>query len=150
MRAPRVTLLQVFAGSAAALALLLGALLALFSAATRRSVLHPAALHRQGPAPDPTEHLTFRTAASRDWDGVPIWTDLSYAQSDSALPPARRRVVVSVQKSMVDARGRFAGVVRAGLLTHAIDAISSLRVDDRAASDPHRIFLADPAGHLVT
>ena len=277
MRAPRVTLLQVFAGSAAALALLLGALLALFSAATRRSVLHTAealrasaarridalvreeldgasravhdveqsirlgvadpdlatsvesalfaevvrnprlaevtftraqrdgfdaegepvlgpgrrcqvsvvrtdsgalttrivwpegrgfalqvrerevgaglssaALHRQGPAPDPTEHLTFRTAASRDWDGVPIWTDLSYAQSDSALPPARRRVVVSVQKSMVDAGGRFAGVVRAGLLTHAIDAISSLRVDDRAASDPHRIFLADPAGHLVT
>jgi len=42
MRAPRVTLLQVFAGSAAALALLLGALLALFSAATRRSVLHTA------------------------------------------------------------------------------------------------------------
>ena len=35
-------------------------------------------------------------------------------------------------------------------MTHAIDAISSLRVDDRAASDPHRIFLADPAGHLVT
>ncbi|HKC58455.1 MAG TPA: adenylate/guanylate cyclase domain-containing protein [Myxococcales bacterium] len=277
MRAPRVTLLQVFAGSAAALALLLGALLALFSAATRRSVLHTAealrasaarrieamvreeldgaaravrdveqsirlgvaepdsaasiesalfaevvrnprlaevtftraerdgfdpggepslgpgrrcqvsvvrtdagalvtriiwpdghgfALHvreraegggllsaplrRQGPTPDPTEHLTFRTAASRDWDGVPIWTDLSYAQSDSGLPPARRRVVVSVQKSMVDGHGRFAGVVRAGLLTHAIDAITALRVDDRVANDPHRIFLADPAGHLVT
>jgi len=104
----------------------------------------------RGGAPDPTEHLTFRTAASRDYDGVPIWTDLSYAQSDSALPIARRRVVVSVQKSIADARGRFAGVVRAGLLTHAIDAISTIRVDDRAATDPHRVFLADPAGHLVT
>ncbi len=112
--------------------------------------LSSAAFRPRGAAPDPTEHLTFRTAASRDYDGVPIWTDLSYAQSDSALPVVRRRVVVSVQESIADARGRFAGVVRAGLLTHAIDAISTLRVDDRAASDPHRVFLADPAGHLVT
>src|SRR5712692_2847470 len=112
--------------------------------------LSSAAFRARGAAPDPTEHLTFRTAASRDYDGVPIWTDLSYAQSDSALPVARRRVVVSVQESIADARGRFAGVVRAGLLTHAIDAISTLRVDDRAATDPHRVFLADPAGHLVT
>src|SRR5207245_5502033 len=82
--------------------------------------------------------------------GVPSWTDLSYAQSASALPVSRRRVVVSVQKSIMDARGRFSGVARAGLLTHAIDAISTLRVDDRTASDAHRVFLADSAGHLVT
>ena len=108
------------------------------------------AFRPRGETPDPTAHLTFRTAASRPYDGVPIWTDLSYAQSDAALPVERRRVVVSVQKSMVGADGRFAGVVRAGLLTSAIDAIAQLKVDDRTANDPHRIFLSDPAGHLVT
>src|SRR5919206_526346 len=99
MRAPRVTLLQVFAGSIAAIALLLGSNLLLFLTATRRSILqsaealraaaarfvHPGgggfvldrrerpvgggvfsgSLASGGAAPDPTEHLTFRTPASR-------------------------------------------------------------------------------------
>jgi len=50
MRAPRVTLLQVFAGSSAGLAVLLGALLLLFFAATRRSVLTTAEALRDSAA----------------------------------------------------------------------------------------------------
>jgi adenylate cyclase len=59
-------------------------------------------------------------------------------------------VVVSVQKSVLRADGRFAGVVRAGLLTDAVDAIAAIKVDQRRADDPHRVFLADPQGRLVT
>jgi adenylate cyclase len=109
-----------------------------------------APLLARGSAPDPTAHDTFQVAASRDFDGKPIWTDLSYAQSDAGMPEAERRIVVTVQKSIVRRSDRFAGVLRAGLLTAAIDQIPSLRVDDRVEHDPHRIFLADSRGRLVT
>src|SRR5205823_2296599 len=107
-----------------------------------------APLVSRGTADDPTAHDTFQVAASRDFDGKPIWTDLSYAQSDSALPVTERRIVVTVQKSITccglrpppvpgkagssveRGSGRFAGVLRAGLLTAAIDRIPGLRVDD--------------------
>src|SRR5438067_6052064 len=109
-----------------------------------------APLVARGSTDDPTAHDTFQVAASRDFDGKPIWTDLSYAQSDAGLPEAERRIVVTVQKSIERGSGRFAGVLRAGLLTAAIDRIPALRVDDRLEHDPHRIFLADSHGRLVT
>jgi len=102
---------------------------------------------RDGPAPDPTAHLTFSSAASQDVGGAPIWTDLAWSQLDEVLPPARRRVVVSVQKAVEDADGRFAGVARAALLASAVDAVSELRV---AEKDPHRIFISDADGRLIT
>jgi adenylate cyclase len=102
---------------------------------------------RQGPAQDPTAHLTFSSAASRDVEGAPIWTDLAWSQLDEMLPPARRRVVVSVQKAVEDAGGRFAGVARAALLASAVDAVSELRLGE---SDPHRIFISDADGRLIT
>jgi adenylate cyclase len=103
-----------------------------------------------GTGADPTSHLTFQTPASRGQDGTPVWTDLSWAEADAALPPPQRRVVVSVQRSIADAQGRFAGVVRAGLVTASIDAVTRFRVDDRLAADPHQVFLTDPQGRLVT
>ena len=107
-------------------------------------------LVERGTGADPTSHLTFQTPASRAQDGIPVWTDLSWAEADAALPKAQRRVVVTVQRSIADARGRFVGVVRAGLVTASIDAVTRLRVDDRLATDPHLVFLTDPAGRLVT
>jgi len=102
---------------------------------------------REGAAPDPTAHLTFTTAASRGVAGAPIWTDLAWSQLDAGLPRERRRVVVSVQKAVADAEGAFVGVVRAALLASAIDAVSELRV---GAGDPHRIFISDADGRLIT
>ncbi|HYZ88789.1 MAG TPA: adenylate/guanylate cyclase domain-containing protein, partial [Myxococcales bacterium] len=112
--------------------------------------LESATLTARGAGVDPTVHLTFQTPASRGQDGRPVWTDLSWAEADAVLPAAQRRVVVSVQQSIADARGRFAGVVRAGLVTASIDAVTRLRVDDRLATDPHQVFLTDPQGRLVT
>lgn len=105
---------------------------------------------REGPAPDPTAHLTFRSAASRAWSGQPIWTDLAFAQLDASLPRERRRVLVSVQKAVEDSDGRFLGVIRAGILAAGIDGIASLRVNEGDSADPHRVFLADSEGRLVT
>src|SRR5438067_1647874 len=50
MRAPRLTLVQVFAGSAAAVAVLLATLLVLFLAASRRSILQSAEALRDAAA----------------------------------------------------------------------------------------------------
>lgn len=105
---------------------------------------------REGPAPDPTTHLTFRSAASRAWSGLPIWTDLAFAQLDAALPRERRRVLVSVQKAVEDSGGRFVGVIRAGILAAGIDGIAKLKVNESDPADPHRLFLADSEGRLVT
>jgi adenylate cyclase len=58
-------------------------------------------------------------------------------------------VVVTAMKAIEDARGEFVGVVRAGLLTEQLDEVSRLSVTD-AADDPHRIFLADEQGRLIS
>lgn len=102
---------------------------------------------REGPRPDPTTHLTFLSAASHEVAGAPIWTDLAWSQLDETLPPERRRVVVSVQQAVDDGNGKFIGVLRAALLASAIDAVADLRVKQ---ADPHRIFLTDADGRLIT
>src|SRR5438067_1500493 len=101
----------------------------------------------EGQAPDPTRHLTFMSAASRDVGGQPIWTDLAWSQLDQMLPADRRRVVVSVQKAVENGKGRLIGVVRAALLASAIDSVSALQV---GKDDPHRIFITDADGRLIT
>ena len=101
----------------------------------------------EGQAPDPTRHLTFMSAASRDVGGEPIWTDLAWSQLDQMLPADRRRVVVSVQKAVENGRGRLIAVVRAALLASAIDSVSALQV---GKDDPHRIFITDADGRLIT
>jgi len=103
-------------------------------------------LTRQGPAPDPTEHPTFVTPFARFY-GQPLWTDLHYSELDSHLPEAQRRVGVSVMKTVEDGQGAFAGVLRVGLLTRKVD---ELIARENAANAPHRIFLCDNEGRLVT
>jgi adenylate cyclase len=98
-------------------------------------------------AGDPTEEATFTTPASRRLYGEEVWSDLHW--SDLEKDPTHRRAVVTVMKAIEDARGEFVGVARAGLLTEQLDEVSRLPVTD-AADDPHRIFIADEQGRLIT
>jgi adenylate cyclase len=98
-------------------------------------------------AGDPTEEPTFTTPASRRLYGEEVWSDLHW--SDLEKDPSHRRAVVTVMKAIEDGRGEFVGVARAGLLTEQLDEVSRLHVTE-AADDPHRIFLADEQGRLIT
>ena len=98
-------------------------------------------------AADPTGHPTFTTTASRRLYGDVVWSDLHW--SDLERDPTHRRVMVTVMKALEDASGAFVGVARAGLLTEQLDEVALLRVTD-APDDPHRIFLADETGRLIT
>jgi adenylate cyclase len=103
------------------------------------------------PADDPTEHLTYRGAVSRRrFSSDPLWTDLHYAERDSALPEAQRRVVATVMGVVEDGAGQAVGVVRIGVLADRLDEVARLRVDPDDPADPHRVFLADDQGRLVT
>jgi adenylate cyclase len=106
-----------------------------------------APFERVGNPPDPTQHPTFQTAASRPVDGRAIWSDLSYSELDAGLPKSQRRVVVTVQQAIDGAPGRFAGVLRAGILTQTIDALPQL--ETMGPKDPTRVFLCDDKGRLV-
>ena len=99
---------------------------------------------------DPTVHPTYETTVSPGLYGKAIWSDLHYSELDDALPEADRRVVVTVQKAIDDASGRPAGVVRVGLLAGTVDLIANMRVEDGNARDPHRVFLCDADGRLLT
>ncbi|HEY2512461.1 MAG TPA: adenylate/guanylate cyclase domain-containing protein, partial [Polyangiaceae bacterium] len=105
---------------------------------------------RAGAAADPTTHPTFEGTASEPVRGSATWTELAWFEPDVPLPPAQRRVVVSVQKALTDGAGRFLGVLRVGLLSTTIDAVTRLKVDDGDPNDPHRVFLAYATGELVT
>lgn len=99
---------------------------------------------------DPTAAPTFVEAAARDQGGRVLWSDLHWSELDVGPP---RRVVTTVQQAVFDAAGHFAGVVRVGLLTDRIDDVARVRVDGRVgagADDPHRVFLCDPQGRLLS
>ncbi|HKC13860.1 MAG TPA: adenylate/guanylate cyclase domain-containing protein [Vicinamibacteria bacterium] len=103
------------------------------------------------PGEDPTTHPTFATTLEHHrYSSEPLWTDLHYAELDARLPEASRRVVVTVMKVLEDDAGRFLGVIRVGLLTAALDRVARLRVDANDPADPHRVFLADAEGRLIT
>ncbi len=100
--------------------------------------------------PDPTEHLTFRTPASRDQLGNLLWSDLHWSEVDAEMPAEKRRVEVSVQQSLQDPGGEFLGVLRVGLLTRELDRAVQVRLAPPDAPDPHRIFICDTEGRLIT
>jgi adenylate cyclase len=103
----------------------------------------------EGEIPDPASHLTFTTPASRAFSGQVVRTDLSYAELDTDLPPAARRVVVTLMTAIED-RGALVGVVRVGLLAARIaDEVAAIRVNPEPG-DPFQIFLCDGDGRLVT
>jgi adenylate cyclase len=111
----------------------------------------PAAVRQAtGELPDPTEHLTFKTPASQQFQGTLVPSDLHWSQLDDALPEAQRRVEVSVQKAVKDRAGQFLGVFRVGLLTRQLDRATQLRLTPEGVADPHRIFLCDSDGRLIT
>ncbi len=95
--------------------------------------------------PDPTVHDTFKAAANRQARGHALWSDLAFSQLDAGLPEAQRRKTLTVQKAMF-AGDRFVGVLRAGIVSDALDRVGA----ERGAEDPHRIFICDGAGRLVT
>ncbi len=96
--------------------------------------------------PDPTLHNTFATPARQLYYGRLLWSDLHPSQLDADRAEAQRRLEVSVQQVITDSAAEFAGVLRVGLLARQLDR--AVQLDD--ANDPHRIFLCDAAGHVVT
>jgi adenylate cyclase len=114
----------------------------------------------QGPLPadrepgltvsDPTSHLTFTTPASKDYYGHLLWSDLHWSELDNTQPQEDRKVEVSVQQTVSDVSGKFAGVIRVGLLAEQLDRAVQLKLTSGEEHDPHRIFLCDPEGRLIT
>ena len=109
-------------------------------------------LHRESGArsSDPTSHATFVTPAREDFSGQLLWSDLHWSQLDAELPESQRRVEVSVQQVVTDVAGEFVGVLRVGLLTQQLDRAVQLKLAPAGQADPHRIFICDAAGHLIT
>ncbi len=99
---------------------------------------------------DPTLHATFLTPARKDFSGQLLWSDLHWSQLDAALPEMHRRAEVSVQQTINDSAGQFAGVLRVGLLTTELDRAVQLKIGGGDEADPHRIFICDAMGRLVT
>ena len=99
---------------------------------------------------DPTSHLTFTTPASKDFYGDLLWSDLHWSQLDANQPQEQRDIEVSVQQTVEDAWKKFAGVIRVGLLAEQLDRAVQLKLTAEQEPDPHRIFLADRDGRLIT
>jgi adenylate cyclase len=97
--------------------------------------------------PDPTEHLTFQTPTRERFYGRTLWSDLHHSELDAALPEPQRRVVVTVMKAVEDGEGRFAGVIRVGLL---VEQIEDLVRQESERNAPHRIFICDDQGRPIT
>lgn len=80
-----------------------------------------------GAAADPTSHPTFTVIARHDLRNETIWSDLHWSELDQNAAPEEQRVVVSVQKTIVDSAGTFLGVLRAGLVTSELDEIARVQ-----------------------
>ena len=115
----------------------------------RRLADNPSQREPGAALPDPTTHLTFTTPASREFYGRLLPSELHWSQLDADLPEPQRRVEVSVQQALTDAAGKFAGVLRVGLLRQQLDLAVALKVTPDGADDPHRIFLCDVQGRLI-
>ena len=102
------------------------------------------------PSVNPAAHPTFQTAAKKLYYGQIIPTDLHWSQIDERLPEARRRVEVSVQRTVEDAQGHFAGVIRVGLMKSEIDGAVERHITAPGEADPHLIFICDKQGRLIT
>lgn len=110
----------------------------------------PATQRVVGEVTDPTADLTFAVIADRSLRGRLVWSDLHYAEADRHLPQAQRRIVLTAQKAVFDARGQLAGVLRCGLLTDDLDAVAGRKLDPQSA-DPQRLAVVARTGrgHLT-
>ncbi|HMC95084.1 MAG TPA: adenylate/guanylate cyclase domain-containing protein, partial [Polyangia bacterium] len=102
-----------------------------------------------GSQTDPTLHDTFRAAANRDVRGRALWSDLAYSELDATMARGLRRKTMTVQKAIfttVGASTRFVGVLRAGIVSDALDRIGAAA----PGGDPHQLFICDSLGRLIT
>jgi adenylate cyclase len=108
----------------------------------------PPAFTPGGPG-DPTLHDTFQAASHRDARGQALWSDLAFSQLDGEMPRSLRRKTMTVQKAVFansdGGRDEFLGVVRAGMVSDELDRLGAVDADD-----PHRIFICDEHGRLIT
>jgi adenylate cyclase len=102
------------------------------------------------PPLDPTTHPTFTTPSRPEYRDRALWSDLAFFEADAALPEARRRRVVSVQKALWTPSGAFVGVVRVALESDRLDELVRVRVDEAVPRDDHVVFLCDGAGRLLS
>ena len=100
-----------------------------------------AAFRAGGHAADPTNHPTFTVIAREDLRNETIWSDLHWSELDQNAAPEEQRVVVSVQKTVVDSTGTFLGVLRAGLITSELDEIARVQTTPGDAEDVQRVAL---------
>jgi adenylate cyclase len=96
-----------------------------------------------GAAADPTEHPTFSVITARENLGRTLWSDLHYSELSPASAP---RVVLSVQRALLDDHDRLLGVVRVALLTDDLDAIVQSS-SGSMAHDPHQVALLAVSSH---
>jgi adenylate cyclase len=108
---------------------------------------HAGAFVLTGAATDPTSSPTFVSPAARGARGRAVWSDLHWSDLGSSAPD---RVAMTVQKAVFDGHDRFLGVLRVGLLTQAIDRATRIRAIEDVGADPHRIFLCDARGRLLS
>jgi len=79
-----------------------------------------------------------------------LTSDLHWSQIDAELPESQGRVEVSVQQVITDSEGAFLGVLRVGLFAQQLDKEMRLNLAPEGKNDPHRIFLCDLDGRLIT
>jgi adenylate cyclase len=99
-----------------------------------------------GEVEDPTRHPTFQAAALIEAPERILASDLHWFEPDMPLPAKERRVIVSGQKPVRDAAGRFLGVMRVGLLTRRLNELVRRPTPD----DPQWVFFCDTDGRLLT
>ncbi|GMV80325.1 MAG: hypothetical protein AMXMBFR7_15090 [Planctomycetota bacterium] len=102
-----------------------------------------------GTTENPVLHPTFQGVVGAGAFGAAAWSELHRSALDARLPLERQRVVLTVQQALVDAEGKFLGVLRAGFATEELDRITQVRLAEGAA-DPHRVFLVNGYGGLLT
>jgi adenylate cyclase len=116
----------------------------------RDQSLREAAAETRTVVTDPTSHLTFTTPASKDFYGQLLWSDLHWSQLDSHQIAEHPAIEVSVQQTVENESGKFAGVIRVGLLAEQLDRAVQLKLTPAGMPDPHHIFLSDRDGRLIT
>jgi len=99
---------------------------------------------------DPASHLTFKTPVSADFYGRPLWSDLHWSEFDAHATAQDRRVAISLQKALEDSSGKFAGVLRVGLLADQLDAVTRVQLAPLGETDPLRVFVCDRQGRLIS
>ncbi len=107
-------------------------------------------------ANDPAAHDTFSVIAAKQRVGQAIWSDLHWSELDQLRKPGERRLVLTVQKAIQDEKGKFLGVLRVGVETRELDAITRDDPDHRvvlaAARDDKKgiglVARVDPSDHV--